>query len=881
MSRCAQQVVVLVPLFLLALSPAGAAPPTEEEIAKLIQQLGDDSFATREKATQQLWEAGKAAEPALRKAQDSSDAEVARRARELLDKFKWGIYPDTPKEVLERISRYQTGNATTKMAAVRELFELGGPGVTALMKISIAEEEPNLRKQLSQMLTAEAARAIPGMLADGNFATLDEIFEVNLAAGTEPALLHYAAYWLFREKIDDKIAHFKAQVEKKDGTRAAEVLFYLCRVKGDPKTTLWAARRSEKPDLVEMALYDQADWKALAELDGLSSPDQVEALSFRLAFNRLAGNKDKADKLAGELRKLAQDVPDDRNVFNIAEALFLNGRYNEGMDLFNRRRDVSGALEVLCTQSRFREASEAADRHRNDPNKDAITLEMVRARALYALGEKEQAVKILNGLSVQLQQVGNMGLLESLVMHEHRMGLKDIAFEHCANALVRLANSRGQTRLFNLLFGDRTEYAESWWKFLRRRYPQEAPATAMKKVRDLMEGKLAEKDLEALVRETEQLVPPPDPNFPVMPGGPMTADDQEKVLVAAGEALLVAGKDDQAKAFWEKAAGQAKTPWPALRLGDHFADRKQWKEAVEQYLKACEKNRKEPLPLFLRGWAMTQAGHKPEGRKLMDLAHVLPLGDDTIRSQFAAALSRRGHKEEALKEHELVLRLVRPTLYGGGDAQRLLATDAVQRKDYFKAADHYERAMLRILKTTTYYLDAGSYVSVPTLIHRCRAMGHLGAGKLEEARKEIELGMTAMPAGIDLPIYVVPELEKGGHKKEAEDLFARVYTFHEKSCADNPKSAVAHNSLAWLAARCRRQLDKAVEHAQKAVDLAPDVPGYHESLAEAHFQKGDKTKAVEAIKKAIELEPKRTYYRNQLKRIEAGDPTAPLPDPAG
>src|SRR2546423_1460347 len=85
--------------------PPAAAPapsaPTKEQIARWIQQLGDNQFDAREEASRKLWEAGQAAEAALQAAAKSDDAEVKRRAEELLEKFRWGIYPDTPKEVAE------------------------------------------------------------------------------------------------------------------------------------------------------------------------------------------------------------------------------------------------------------------------------------------------------------------------------------------------------------------------------------------------------------------------------------------------------------------------------------------------------------------------------------------------------------------------------------------------------------------------------------------------------------------------------------------------------------------------------------------------------------------------------------------------------------
>lgn len=61
-------------------------PPPEEPIAELIERLGSDVPEVREKATEQLLRRPEAA-PELRKALKSADAEVARRASQILDAF--------------------------------------------------------------------------------------------------------------------------------------------------------------------------------------------------------------------------------------------------------------------------------------------------------------------------------------------------------------------------------------------------------------------------------------------------------------------------------------------------------------------------------------------------------------------------------------------------------------------------------------------------------------------------------------------------------------------------------------------------------------------------------------------------------------------------
>jgi WD40 repeat protein len=86
------------------------APPDSKHLEQLVAQLDSDSFAEREKATQELAEAGAAAEDVLRKALERDPTtEVRVRVRELLERItKNGVAPERLRalraiEVLERI----------------------------------------------------------------------------------------------------------------------------------------------------------------------------------------------------------------------------------------------------------------------------------------------------------------------------------------------------------------------------------------------------------------------------------------------------------------------------------------------------------------------------------------------------------------------------------------------------------------------------------------------------------------------------------------------------------------------------------------------------------------------------------------------------------
>ena len=78
---------VLIVAGLALPSPAGESP-SKEQIDKLIEQLGSSTFNEREKATKELAAIGEPALEALRKAAKSDDAEVRKRAEELLPKIE-------------------------------------------------------------------------------------------------------------------------------------------------------------------------------------------------------------------------------------------------------------------------------------------------------------------------------------------------------------------------------------------------------------------------------------------------------------------------------------------------------------------------------------------------------------------------------------------------------------------------------------------------------------------------------------------------------------------------------------------------------------------------------------------------------------------------
>ncbi len=194
-----------------------------------------------------------------------------------------------------------------------------------------------------------------------------------------------------------------------------------------------------------------------------------------------------------------------------------------------------------------------------------------------------------------------------------------------------------------------------------------------------------------------------------------------------------------------------------------------------------------------------------------------------------------------------------------------VAIFAHQRRDPLLAADDRERAILNTLDARQNFQNPRAYIQQPGLACLERIQGLLAAGKVAEALPLLARAEEIQPGFPDLAVAVVPSLERLGRKKEADELFARTIAVHENVLRRFSHCAAAHDAIARVSAGCRRNLDSALEHAQKAVELAPENPAdFLDTLAKVYFQRGEQARAIESQKKATQLEPLLTVYRQRL-----------------
>ncbi len=126
-----------------------AQQATDDQIARLIEQLGDPQFAVRQRAQQQLVKLGFEAFDALVEAENHEDPEVAMQAGYLVRQIRSGWTKDTdPRHIQEILKNYDLQDDDERLVKIKELAALPDDGgLKWLCRLVRFEKSPQLSKQ--------------------------------------------------------------------------------------------------------------------------------------------------------------------------------------------------------------------------------------------------------------------------------------------------------------------------------------------------------------------------------------------------------------------------------------------------------------------------------------------------------------------------------------------------------------------------------------------------------------------------------------------------------------------------------------------------------------------------------------------------------------
>ena len=852
-------------------SVQGFQDSKQAQVKKWIDELGDADFTTRENAHKNLWKAGSDAEEQLKVALKGDDAEIRKRSLELLEKFKWGIYHDSPIAIIDLIQAYQSGTLQDKEKSIAKLIEMGGLGVKSVIKIINAEEQEEVRNSVLSYASKSVSKVIPYLIEKNEFKFLDQILQMMLENRAEGVFSNYAVYAILSASTDKIINQLsKNKPPKISDEINKEILAYLYRSKGEHNDALKFAKESKNPELYTQLALEASKWKVVLDTDHFPDDLLLGKLGYKLAMYRLANEKTEFDGAKKTLMEIAEELTGkDKNgvesteqLFQAAKIALLNYMVPEGIDSLLKNKKRMMVAEIYASRFEFDKIKSLIEEAKTENAKDVPALEIHWAKILYGLGEKEQALKILDQYSSRIADKSEGDWPLKLVHAWILIKKRDRALDDAASYLQKIEHREASGRMLNKMFGDDSEFYDPLFRFFFKKKNTETALAVIKQINDLHDKKLESNAVVKLVDELLEYA------------STVTAEESVSLKNAAGAILKKYGLDEKLKELADKFGSET----ILISLADLYAEKKEWAKARDSFKVAWDKDKSKSIIAFMIAKMEENIGDKAQASKWKDLSTWAPLGNEQVRLDFAYALGKRNYVDDALIQFDLVSKTGEPGSYSVGASSRALASRLIEKKSFEKAADGYELAMLRCMTPFVSFTQSQAYVNVPSLIARLRCRAAIDTGDFDKVDSFASKAFDLQPGEVELPILVYQPLIAKGKKELADKIFASAKKSIQKVGDDYPNCAWAHNSAAWLSACCKSDLIWGLNQAEMAIKLDGKSAAHLDTLAEVLFQLKRQKEAVEAQTKAVALEPTKIYYKKQLKRIQNGDPSVDRPE---
>lgn len=876
-------------------SVASAVQVPEKPLGALIQDLSDEKFRTREEASRKIWAIGEPALAALQDAAEGQDPEQAYRARELIRKIELNLTPDTDPAVMELVERYAKANPNEKLGLFAQMYRKRA--WRQILKLYASETDPELQARLQQALTRRgtgiegvggvAIIAARKSLLDGDPKSAREFLE--MAPADAPGLLALADFHRSQGTLDAELK--RAKTLKGEKAEAWQLALY--RASGNLEAARDAATAAGETRIsaaMSAMLGDPVPWlrENQASQGGMAIHKPYTELAIKRWQGAVLGPADLEPLVRSVNSKNRSERPNGINSLfllgevALAEEAYLKNSPLESFSFFESLERIPEALTALGL----------------DPEKPDY------------VGWVGKRVERLSKDEVEEQDESSMDIPELVLLANflERRGKNEASAEAFLKPLAALAEKdvANFTDLLATLFGgspmerERSqaapelarlvaiawagESAERWdevvtaafggqdetmmvWNWLATLNPKASRV-------ERLDGMLA---LTGLGRDPNRL--------------------REKWLALAWEAI-------------ESAPAEKRTP-QLLTLAyltglfpDVATSLKIWNELPEPA--RDEINWDEHL------LNLTAAGRWEEAAAiyLSIIDRLSKAGQETqpsLHASAAACLRMAGHPEDAAAHDALVEKLAL------GNNALEIANGYAEGNDFTRAAEWWARAVRQGDPHSGYFaiplhyyaqtlLEQGDWKAVAAISEVRAQMAATVDSSTERAimwlrfRLQSDLGRALanlksdragslallakahglFPGDGSLADDFFPALRKMGLLKEHDEWFKISWDRMVAVLAQFPDSDNTRNTAAWLASRARRNLDQAEKFAEVALAAKPNQSAYLDTMAEIHFARGNRGKAVEWSTKAVNFTPggsEGPLLRRQYERFR----TAPLP----
>ena len=852
----------------------------KEEILETIKQIGSDNFKIRESATQKLWKFGKSAEPLLRDALKNGGPELRYRGTKILEEFELGLYPDTPEDIAKLINDYRSGVGVKKEAAIIKMAELGKTEL--LMKLIKRENDIGIRKMVAQIVSRNISEQVPSLILDNKIDEAEQLLEV--AALDHNGMRNYASFLVETNRIESAIS--KKRIAAKNSNLDAEILAWMLRAKGDYQEASTIFEQLGDKTRARHTLSAGGDLISYANSFVDPTRKTIDSLGFAAAAARLSGDMDRFNKMKSSIEEYAMAMKDELG--RCINALVINGEASAAFSLtkkvkgkeifdmelwrynFDEAFNSIGIQEKKGPYSKWLQDYESSFSAKNEGElQESLFPAGQLASACYLTGQVDEAERIFEKIKDLLTR--NNTSLVQLIQWERMIGLNKLAKRHALEAMKREPPEEIVEGYFQL----RSEY--SWlgrtcWKFITSEFQEESADQKLTRMESLF-------DLDNQTKKQMSLADQCIKSF-------FSFAKDENNLAMKKE--LIRGARDLARLhekwelavdgtkLWLELIGGEAVGYHFMKYGDVLMKAGMPDKAVIQYEKACESKKSDPIPLYLKGVAMEAIGQKEEGQKLKKIASLMSTGELTKRHHLATTMWQNDDDALARIQDNIILGIASPRESVHPEALRRRYIDQSinlnDLKQYSKSLEFYMLSKMRPVNANS-VLSPRRSLSYLVDLEITKTKIEISDGRIKDAERRLEELQKINPSDSSMLEDIYQLLVDSGNSEGADKLFQTTYLISKSTVNRFPDHGQHNNNHAWLLSRCAKKLDEALIHANKAVSIDPDNGAFLDTLAEVYFQLGNRSKAIEVSKKAVELLDGDKQVKRQLERFKTGKPT--------
>jgi len=883
-------------------------------------EMRSQDFNRRQQAMLRLWGDRATYRTWVEKAVKDTDPEVARRASWVLDRWRRGVLPDTPRDIAQRLEA-SSGPDTIESLLNVGLFDgalvsideaIDGSANPAILD----RARSALRRRFPfYVRLAHLQKTIPSLIA-----IMDRL--------ADDATMTLAYQQLRRAVTNDSNLELPSAAARWSDAQRTKIGVILPMATGQLEQAIKRAEESGDVELIRVCRMLNGNWDAMAREHQAAAktrePDSLEWYR-NWMYALIASSRAGDDAIRAEAIQRLSEPRQDEKDFEAADpvnrvrwqTLTLHGEIDAAIRILQPQQ-ANDAAELLAQASRFADAFDAIEVDWKDIDSQVAVLVEDAIR-----GERNQLNAATDRGSPELARLlATVRLLVSTGREELAFSAlkKVVGHPSLANqeesSTMRIEVIRTVTRINRaawigeLLIGENESSLSGRTQFFLS-MALDADIATVSSMMEALEKIRPGRKFSERVRDTVTILSGDLPPWFDAEQGFVTlfnAIAQRQRVVRGGPAKVYIASDSRLSIDYVRLFELHEQPKLAKQTLLALSEAGE----VEATLKLAESELNEgsvavARELFETVWSTVNIkgqdvsrinqsegdalvamkaiyGEATAARRLGDVDGASELDELiqwmsftpslALRNSFAEYLVEKGMNEQAEAIYEPLMRL---TAFGSDDNVEFYAVarnydSAVSETKPAKAAAALDLAIAGTIETTVFYPAA--YISLPSFVHRRMVRNFIANGDEESARKESNKLLRLDPIDIDFGEKVLESIREAGMVELASEILERIYQAGHQHLKQFPFDVGMANNLSWVLSLSDHRLDEALRYSSRAVFYEPESTIYRDTLAEVLFRLGRNDEAI-AIEKACLLDdPSEWHVHEQIKRFQdagAGD----------